>query len=305
MRDVTIVGLLASLLAVCGCDGARSPEPAGNGVCDSPVLQSPLPSVLEETSGVAASRAHAGIFWTHHDSGGDPVVFAIDSTGTVRARVRLTGAANRDWEDIAVGPCEPGGEACLWVAEIGDNSERHSHVAVYRFPEPDPATDTVAAVDIFRFTYPDGPRDAESVYVTDAGVHVVNKGRSDAIDLFRLAPPYDPDGIAELERVQRLAPPPTSVSAQVTAAGADREGRHVVLRTYSGLRFFEVDGDTLRSRGRPADAVAPTQLQGEGVDFLEGERFVLTSEAQGQRPASVAVVVCDPSREPPDTTPSS
>jgi hypothetical protein len=290
---------LAAAVLVAGCDIAEAPVATGNDVCDAPSVSAPLAPDLEETSGVAASRDRPGVFWTHNDSGGEAAVFALDSTGATLARVRLRDAANRDWEDIAIGPCEPGGEDCLWVAEIGDNSERHPHVAVYRLPEPS-LGDTAAAATIFRFTYPDGPRDAEALFVTDEGVHVINKGRSGAIQLYRLQPPYRPGATVATHLVQRLAPPPTSVSAQVTAAGADRSGR-VVTRTYAGLRFYEMDGDTLRALGRPADVVAPEQLQGEGVDFLGGQRLVLTGEAQGDRPASVAIVTCDPDRPPADT----
>jgi hypothetical protein len=305
-----LIGLLA--LAGAACAPAEAPTAAGNGVCDPPSHSAALPEALEETSGVAASRRHAGVFWTHNDSGGDSAIFAFDSTGAVLARVRIPGVNNRDWEDIAVGPCEPGGPDCVFIAEIGDNRERHSRVAVFRIPEPDPATDTVSDEPVtFRFTYPEGPRDAEGLFVTDAGIHVVNKGRSDAIELFRLPPPYVADSIRSLVRVQRLAPPPTSVSAQVTAAAADPQGTRVVIRTYAGLRFFEVEGDTLRTLGRPADLIAPGQLQGEGVDFLDDQRLILTGEAQGSSPPSVALIVCDPTRPPPegedtsDSTPDS
>lgn len=285
------------------CELAEPPVPQGNNVCDAPTVEAALPPLLAETSGVAASRSYDGIFWTHNDSGGDVGVFAIDSTGTIRAAVRVEGASNRDWEDIARGPCEPGADRdCLFIGEIGDNNEHHPHVAVYRIPEPG-LSDTVSApADIFRFTYPGGARDAEGLFATDAGLYIVGKGRSDEIALFRLPPPYRTGTTpVTLERIQRLASPPTSMSAQVSAAAVDTAGRQVVLRTYSGLRFFRFDGDTLRAHGRHADVVAPNQLQGEGVDFMSDGRLVLTSEAQSGRPPALAIATCDPTRPAPDT----
>lgn len=292
------------LLLLPACQVAERPQPGGNNVCDLPSVQAALPQALEESSGVATSRSHAGIFWSHNDSGSDPALFAIDSTGTVQARVRVEGASNRDWEDIAIGPCEPGSDrSCVFIGETGDNDEKYPHVAVYRVPEPDPARDTITGpADIFRFTYPDGPRDAEGLFVTDAGIHVVSKGRSDPIELFRLPPPFRNGATVPIDRVQQLAPPPTSHSAQVTAAAADPAGDRVVVRTYAGLRFFHVAGDTLRPHGRHADIVAPAQMQGEAVDFAGPGRFVLTSEASGGRPPSIALVSCDPTRPPPATT---
>lgn len=304
--EVCRMMVVLCLLLLPACEVAELPRPVSNNVCDSPTVQATLPDAIDESSGVATSRNHDGVFWTHNDSGGDPVIFAFDTTGAVLARVHLQGATNRDWEDIATGPCEPGSEAsCVFIAETGDNNERHRNVAVYRVAEPDPATDTIAGpVETFRFTYPEGPRDAEGLFVTDAGFHVVTKGRSGAIELYRLAPPYRPDDTVEIRFVQRLAPPPASHSAQVTAAAASPAGNDVVVRSYAGLRFYQMDADTLRPRGRHADIVAPDQMQGEAVDFVAPGVFILTSEASGSRPQSLAVVTCDPDRPAPDTTTS-
>lgn len=261
----------------------------------------PLPDEIEESSGVAASRNHPGVFWTHNDSGWDPVVFAVDSLGTILARVRVDGATNRDWEDIELAPCAPGrAQDCLFIGDIGDNNERHARIGVYRIPEPDPWTDSVSQrATIFRATYPDGARDAEALFVTDRGIHIISKGRSHGIDLFRIDPPYRAGRTVALSPLQRLAPPPTSISDLVTAAAASEDQRRVVVRTYGGLQFFELDGDTLVPLGRPADLVAPEQRQGEGVDFLFDHRLVLTSEAQRPHPPNLALVRCNPLRHPP------
>jgi hypothetical protein len=62
---------------------------------------------LPEASGIAASARTPGLFWAHNDSG-DPVIYALDSQGAIKDRVRVTGAAVDDWEDVAVGPCPHG-----------------------------------------------------------------------------------------------------------------------------------------------------------------------------------------------------
>lgn len=295
------VAVLA-VAAVTGCEIAEAPQPETDGICSPPSLQVALPAELQESSGVAASRQHAGVYWTHNDSGGAAAVFATDSTGAILTTVRIRDAVNRDWEDMAIGPCQPDGDDCLWIAEIGDNGERHDNVAVYRIPEPAPDDTVSPPATIFRFTYPDGPRDAEALFVTERGVYVVNKGRSDAIELFRLTPPYSATSTVALDRVQRLAGPPTNVSSQVTAAAVDRYGERAVVRTYTELRFYEFSGDTLAATGQPANIVASAQLQGEGVDYVADHRFVLTSESQSARPASLVLLRCDPDRATADST---
>jgi hypothetical protein len=308
----TVMAWFRPLIIVFGAGVLAGCEPEEalweDGVCDPPDAIHPLPDDVAESSGVAASRDYPGVFWTHNDSGWDPVIFAVDSSGAVLARVRVAGATNRDWEDIELAPCSPGSaESCLFIGDIGDNNERHPRVGVYRIPEPDPRADTVSApAVIFRATYSDGPRDAEALFVTDKGIHIINKGRSHAIHLYRISPPYRPGRTVVLTPLQQLAPPPTSVSAQVTAAAASPDQRRVVVRTYGELRFFEISGDTLVPDGRVAGLVAPEQRQGEGVDFIDEHRLVLTSEEQTPNPASIAMVHCDPHRPPPggsDATP--
>lgn len=293
---------------VLACAAACAPageEPSihVSGACEAPSVWAPLPDEVSETSGVAASRAHPGLFWTHNDSQGDSAIFAVDSGGTLIGRVRVQGATNRDWEDIAVGPCSPDTDApCVFIGDIGDNNEHRQAVVVYRLPEPDPRNDSVSGpADRLELAYPDAPRDAEALFVTDRGIHLITKGRSGSIDLFRLAPPYTPARRATLQRVQQIAPPPTSHSAQVTAAAATADNRTIVVRTYAGLRFFEPDGDTLRPIGPPADFLGPAQPQGEGVDFIDTLRLVLTGEAVRRQVASIAVARCDPRAPTPDT----
>lgn len=293
--------LLLTALTIACAD--RESDVHVTGPCEAPVSWADLSQEVQETSGVAASRAHPGVFWTHNDSGGDSAIFAIDSAGAILARVRVRGATNRDWEDIAAAPCEPGTAAgCLYVADTGDNLERRENIVVFRIPEPD-LTDTVSGpADRLQMSFPDGPADAEALYVTEAGLHIVTKGRSRSIALYRLPLPYDSDNTV-LVRVQQLAPPPTSISAQVTGAAASPDGRTVVIRTYSGLRFFEPDADSLRPIGEIADFLGPAQPLGEGVDFITAGRLVLTGEASGRRPATIATVQCDLQDRTPGESP--
>ena len=294
--------LFPALLAAACSTEAEEGNVHVTGACEAPVSWAELPPEVRETSGVAASRAHPGIFWTHNDSEGDSAVFALDSTGTVRGRVRIRGATNRDWEDIAVAPCSPGSAGdCLFIGDIGDNRERRQGIVVFVVPEPDPGRDSVSGPAVrLEASYPDGGRDAEALYVTDRGIHVVTKGRTQSVELYRLTPPFTPAPSRALDRVQQLAPPPTSISAQVTAAAASPDGLTVVVRTYAGLRFFDAAADTL-SRLARAEFSGPTQPLGEGVDFMTDGRLVLSGEAGGRVPATLSAVRCDPRAPQADT----
>lgn len=89
-----------------------------------------LDSRLSEASGVAASRKHNGVLYTHNDGDNrQPLVYAINaSNAAIISALRLFPAENHDWEDIAVGPC--GKSSCIF---IGDSN---SH-KIYRVEEPE------------------------------------------------------------------------------------------------------------------------------------------------------------------------
>ena len=141
------------------------------------------PAVVE-LSGIAASRAHPGVLWVHNDSGGVPVVYALSSTGEALGAYAVDGAEAVDWEDIGIGPGPEAGRSYLYLADIGDNGSAREHVTVYRVAEPDAAPNGTAAtlplVDALTIRYPDGPSDAESLFVDplDGDLYVITKNLS-------------------------------------------------------------------------------------------------------------------------------
>lgn len=261
--------------AVCVPDGA--PRPLGGDV--------------DESSGVAVSRAHAGIFWTHNDSGG-PFLFAVDSSGRTAGRVRVAGAAVEDWEDIALAPC-PGGGDCLYVADIGDNDAKRPSITVYRVPEPAPGDGESAPAAVLRLRYPDGAHDAEAMFVLNGAIHVVTKGESGPIALYRA--PADAVGEAALEKVRGLSAGQVDRPERITGADASADGRWIVLRTVRHAAFHRAAELAGGGRGSPrlVDLRELDEPQGEGIGFAPDGSVILTSEAGGKKqPASVSRLSC-------------
>ena len=288
VRSVTAVISLASLFACTPVAGAL-----GTG-CE--VVQPPtaLPDGLEETSGVAASRAHESILWTHNDSGGEAEVVAVRANGELVGRVAIRGARAQDWEDLALGACPEG--TCLYLADIGDGTARRAEVGVYRFAEPDPAGGAVRA-RYFPARYPTGPRDAEALFVLPGGeIHLVTKGRTEGVDLYRYPQSPTEGEPATLELVRRLAVGAQPLEAQVTGASASPSGEWVAIRSYKGLALWRT-ADLMREGGAPArliDLEPLGEVQGEAVALLDNGGVVLTSE--GGFPGamgSVVLAVCE------------
>src|SRR6185295_4584513 len=79
---------------------------------------------ITESSGLAASRTAPGAYWTHNDSGDGPFIYAFDTRGNMLGIFRVTGANNRDWEDIATGPGPRPNHSYLYIGDTGDNDQK-------------------------------------------------------------------------------------------------------------------------------------------------------------------------------------
>jgi hypothetical protein len=122
-----------------------------------------------EASGLAASRRNPGLWWVHDDSGGAPVLYAVDDAGKLLGAVRLAGVKNNDWEDLAAFSRD--GRDWLLVADTGDNNADRKTVQLHLLAEParaalarDRETSATPAWSL-RVRYPDGPHDCEAVAV--------------------------------------------------------------------------------------------------------------------------------------------
>lgn len=267
---------------------ATAEEPDGaapaDAVCTADGAPRPLGDEIHESSGAAVSRAHAGIFWTHNDSS-DPLLYAVDAQGRTAGRVRVAGASVEDWEDIALAPCPAGGD-CLYVADIGDNDAERASVTIYRIPEPAPGASRSAPATAIRLRYPDGAHDAEAMFVLSGIVHIVTKGESGPIALYRA--PANAGGEATLEKIRELSADRVDRPERITGADASADGRWVVLRTLGQAMIYpaaELAGGGTASPRR-VDLGGLEEKQGEGIAFTPDGSILLTSEGGKKKQAA-------------------
>jgi hypothetical protein len=257
---------------------------------DTAELVAPL---LNESSGIVASRTRTGVFWTMNDSGNDPLLFATDSAGTDLGYLRVAGASNIDWESMSTGPCLHAPGTCLYIGDTGGNSGRRPFLSIYVMPEPVPPSgrsDTLRVVnvqDTLRLTYPDHAHDAEAIAVVGSQLWLVTKDRSGPAVLFRTPlratlPGLRPMETRPLQRVGDLALGTSAVRGRiVTDMGLSPDSRMLVVRTYVSLHLFAVRGDTALPAALlpPGGMLIPVvEAQGEGVCFDQDGRLILTSE---------------------------
>ena len=127
---------------------------------------------INEASGIEASSKNPGVFWTFNDSGGENKIYAFSSTGKDLGSYRINGSANKDWEDIAIGPGSSDDEYYIYIGDFGDNGKRRVYKTICRILEPvvdtlqSPVDTALDGVTRLVFQYPEGLKyNAESLMI--------------------------------------------------------------------------------------------------------------------------------------------
>ncbi|MEV5362006.1 WD40 repeat domain-containing protein [Streptomyces cellulosae] len=225
---------------------------------------------ITESSGLAASRQHPGVYWTHNDSDDGPYLYAVDSgTGDTVARLTLTGIGTpRDVEAISVGPGNR-----LFVADTGDNlGGTWPYVWIYELPEPQRLQDATVQATQYVVKYSDGPRDAEAMVVhpKTGRVYLIDK-HEDGGHLYEGPAKLSPEG----DNVFRPIAP---VELWTTDAALSPDGQDLAVRGYFGGIHYAWNGGKLQRKGRLS---VPLQGQGESVTYsADGSRLLFGSEGE-------------------------
>lgn len=283
-RSFPLTVSLVALALVSGCTAVplaeswQGPQVAGH-------IAAPA---INECSGLAVSRRDPDLLWTHNDSGGQPVLYAVDTAGRLRGSVRLAGVRNYDWEDVASFKLD--GQAWLIVAETGDNYAQRTDCELYVIAEPDPAElspDHEITVPVTRrisVRYPDGPRDCESIAVDirERLVYLISKRTSPPV-VYTLPLDSVAGTTPEATPIGALAgiPLPTGPEALINApwgryrpwpVGLDLapDGTRAVVLTYGAAYLYARHaGETWAQ----AFARTPQQLPAHGLPQAEAVCF--------------------------------
>ncbi|MGK5733736.1 hypothetical protein [Streptomyces sp. URMC 124] len=242
-------------------DGASQRSAAADGTAAAFTIEDPR---IKESSGLAASRAHPGVYWTHNDSDDGPYVYAVDSrTGRTVATVTLAGVRPRDVEAISLGP-----DGSLYLGDIGDNfGGRWKEVWIYRFPEPKTLKDITVTPTRYTVRYEDGPRDAESLMVhpKTGRVYLVSKKRSGKGGLYEAPEKLSASGVNVFRRV-------AEINTWATDGAFSPDGTRLVVRGYFDAVAYRWRDGRPEEIGRPS---VPLQRQGESVTFTPDGRTLM------------------------------
>jgi len=292
-------------VAVAGCGVAPTQTRAQHqkpGAIDSPLI--------DESSGLAASRRYPGYYWTHNDNGRNPGLFLIDQQGTLHAQVQIDGARFRDWEAIDCRRVDE--QNYLVVADVGDNSSRYPSCKLHLFVEPEvalpaekdqPVQVRVRQKVTLEFVYPDGPNDCEAmaVDVESRSILLVGKrmdAKADATMIHSV--PWQLESTVKPVTAVRTA---TSLPySMVTGFDIGQNNELAAVRNYTSMWIYRRQQgqswiDALSSD--PTGRLLPIQRQGEAIGFAsDGKSILITSEGIGQPLWQVPLEGSRPDRRP-------
>ncbi|WP_209330416.1 hypothetical protein [Lunatimonas salinarum] len=235
---------------------------------------------IDEASGLAASWEHPNLLYTHNDSGGKPNVYLIDYSGKNLGNIKLKGVDNRDWEDIAVGPGPKPSTSYVYVGEIGDNQGKYAHISLLRFPEPlEIKEDMEITPEVFHLTYPDGPRDAETLMIDPENGDIFILSKRDSSNTLYTLPANKLTATGqkhELEKVQKL---PITMSV---AGDISKDGSHIAIKNYWVIYYWpRLENEHIAQTLAKDPVLIPykPEPQGEAIAFLpDGSGYFTLSE---------------------------
>jgi len=298
------------VLILMGCpmpvwQGDSPPDDRLPRVRQAGVLANPA---LVETSGLVSSTREPGLLWAVNDGGHPPVLYALKTDGRDDGQIAVEGAANVDWEDLAVFIRED--RAYILIADVGDNKAVRDTCCIYVVPEPvRQATGNFrAAVRVawqVRYRYEDGPRDCEGVAVdtrTSQILLITKRTNPPQIYTLPLQPPSD--AIVTARRAGEIPFMPAStledmirypgfgaVLSQPTSFDIRRDNRLAVVLTYKDAYLFQRDPDeswAFALARKPFALHLPRLAQQETACFsLDGRTLYISTE---KRPSPLLAI---------------
>lgn len=250
-----------------------------------PTITPVSPGLLDEASGMVDSRSQPGNIWVQEDGGNPAELALLGHDGKLKGRMAVPKFANTDWEELAQGPGPQAGLNYLYIGDIGDNSSNRGLVQVLRLPEPANLQTPVTQIERINFRYPDGPRDAEAMFVDPAtkDIYIISKREPNNTRLYRLPYPQNINEVIVAEALGEMPSFGSGTPAFVTGAAISPDGSELLVRTYVNVYFWK------RKEGQSiADALQkgiyralPYNLepQGEAICFdRDGRGYFTLSE---------------------------
>ena len=260
-------------------------------------------SIIDEASGLIASRRNENVFWTHNDSGGENEVYALNRSGEHLGIYTLEGINNRDWEDISICFDIAEREYYIYVGDIGDNGGSHNVKYIHRFPEPfvsenqAPVSETISVTQTITFEYSDETNHDAETLMTDPqtnDIYIITKRNSGASDkVFRLQFPQSYTETETAEEVCEVSFPVDFIAGRGAVGGdISTSGAEILIKSYDHIYYWlKEPGEQIWQTLQNAFIAAPysLEIQSEAVCWEPDDSgYYTTSEEYNGIPARLS-----------------
>lgn len=261
---------------------------------------------IKEASGLQRSALLPGVFYTHNDSGHDPVVYITDADGQDLGQISLPPtSSSADWEAIAGTSID--NIPYLIVADVGNNNRQRTDLSLLIFPEPQLSALqqnqqlTVTNTQSINVTFADGlGHDTESALVLGDQLIVITKESQDTGTQAIWSAPLSTattDGMVAMEYRNTVALADQPRVNAITDIDIHPDGREIAILVYgpntAGSVYFwrtaDDDSETLlQAVSREADAQISVPLinfnfQAEGLSYSSDGKHILVAAESGDR----------------------
>nr|AIA14011.1 hypothetical protein [uncultured bacterium] len=242
---------------------------------------------LNEVSGAVFSVKNPDLIWLHNDGRRLSGLFLTNRKGRTVKRFK-SDVTLHDWEDIAI-QIDKKGNSYLYAGDIGDNYRDRSCIQILKFNEPsltdNQIEDSISVRDTLFLRYPDGPRDAEAMFIDPVSnnLYIISKREANP-HIYGITLPEEATDTLVLEKKGELHIKGVKILGWVTAAAISSDGSQILLRTYSKVYYWtRLAGETVEKAmtREPFDLPHVKELQGEAICFTpESDGFYTVSEGK-------------------------
>ena len=290
------------IAVLCTCFAAQAqvtgcPDPAANnynsaatinnGSCTynnasiKPVLNANLNTKLNETSGLLWWNNQV---WTHNDSGGEPAIYAVNSSnGAVLKKVTVTNATNMDWEDITQD------DTYIYIGDFGNNANgNRTDLTIYKLKKLDVMNKTAVKATIIHFTYND------QTDFTPTGSNNTNFDCEALIAYGDSLFLFSKDWVDNKTRLYKLPKTPgtytainigeLNVQGLITGADIVADKRVIVLSGYNAAvtpfsyLLYDFAGSHFFAANKRKVSISQSFLQAEGICSFSDTSFYMSNE---------------------------
>lgn len=226
-----------------------------------------LPKAITESSGLEIADT-SNAFWTHNDSGAQPLLYKISASGQLLDELYVKGARNKDWEDLTKD--ERGN---IYIGDFGNNANRRKDLKIYKVNSNRIDSISFSLSDQVKFPPEKSQRnfDLEAFFWYKDSLYLFSKNRGNKIVKFYRLP--DRPGTYSAELIGSV-----KLQAMITAADVSPDGKEFALLGYGKIYLFRnTNSDSFAFQSHLCKRFARSG-QAEGIVYIDNDQLLITNE---------------------------